>query len=361
MIRFPLTLDEALDTLAAVPNARIRAGGVDDHVLRARGLVGGPVVDLRDLPGHGQIESTRDGLRIGALVTMEELATHEAVVERYPALAQAAAAIGTPQVRGLITVGGNLLQQVRCWYLRNASFTCLKQGGATCYAREGDHSEHSVFDYGACVAPHPSTLAMVAALFDGLVELDGRDDELWSVPELLGDGTDPRRTHALPEGSVLTALVLPEPERDEASAYVRTTARARAEWALVEAAVRIELDSDGLIERARVFAGGVAVRPLRLEAVEEGLLGLSPTDGAVGGALAQIGSAAPGLPQAAYKARLLPPTLQAALMRAVGPEPEPDSESEAVTPSEGATSDESAATETSGADVRDAEPTPDGP
>lgn len=322
MIRFPAQIDEVLAALTATAGARLRAGGVDDHALRSAGIVGGPIVDLRDLASGREIERTaRGGLRIGAGVTIAALATHDLVRERYGALAQAAGALATPQIRAQATVAGNLLQQVRCWYFREPSFHCLKRGGATCHAREGDHSEHSVFDHSACVAPHPSTLAMVLGAFEAQVEIEGSDRNLRSIPELLGSGTDPRHTHDLEGSALVTAVVLPPVPREERSAYARTTARARADWALVEGCVRLEQSSDGLIERAVVWAGGVAVRPLELSSVADSLVGLDPTGGAIGGVLAQLEAPAPSLPQAAYKAQLLPPTLHAALRAATLPVP----------------------------------------
>lgn len=340
MIRFPTTIEEAIDSLAATPGARVRAGGTEESVLRAAGQVSAPLVDLRDLDRLRTVELGRGGLRIGARATLAEVAGHAVVAERYPALAQAASTMATPQIRAQATVGGNLLQEVRCWYLRHPAFPCLKQGGASCFARAGDHSEHSLFDLSTCVATHPSTLAMVAWLFDARIELDGDRDALRTVPEMLGSGADPRRTHALPPGSIITAIILPQPSPGERSAYARTTSRARSEWPLVEAAVRIRASDERVIRHAQLAVGAVAVRPLRLPEVAAGLVGLTPEDGAVGGVLATAGGPSPGLPQTAYKAQLLPPTLLAAILAAVGdppapPEPPAAAEPAAAEPSSG--------------------------
>ena len=317
MIQFPTSIKEA-----QAARARLRAGGVDEHDLRRRGIVGGPIADLRDMPGLRAIEATRwGGLRIGAKVTVAEVAASERIRDGWPALAHAAEAVGTPQIRAQGTVAGNLLQEVRCPYFRSADFDCLKKGGATCFAREGDHAFLSAWDESACVAPHPSTLAGALWAFDAEVEINGRNSDRRPLPQVLGDGTDPRRTHALEAGEVVTAIVLPPGTTGDRSAYVRTSHRARAEWALVEATARVRLNRAGKIEELSLVVGAVAPRPRRLDDVARALVGLAPQDPRIDGVLAALGIPAESLPQTGYKARLIPPTLRSALDRAFASEP----------------------------------------
>jgi xanthine dehydrogenase YagS FAD-binding subunit len=314
MITFPTSIEAA-----GAAQGRLRAGGTDEQELRHRGIVSGAIVDLRDVGGLDAIESTEDGgLRIGALVTLRALAADERLRAGYPGLAAAAGGLATPQIRARASVAGSLLQEVRCWYFRHRDFDCQKKGGAVCYARGGDHALHSAIDLGPCIAPHPSTMACALWAFDAQIEVDGA---LRDVPALLGPGTDPRRTHALEPGQVLTAVVLPPPVAGERSAYFRAIHRARAEWPLVEVTARVGLAEDGTIGALVLSAGGVANRPIRFDDAARALVGLEPDDPKVDTVLAALGKPAENLPGTAYKARLIPTTLRETLDRALASAP----------------------------------------
>lgn len=310
MITLPKTTEEA-----RAAKGTVRAGGTDLQELRHKGIVEGPVVDLRDLAGADAIELGADGTaRVGALVRLATLAEDPRIRAGWPGLADAAGGLATPQIRARATVGGALLQEVRCWYFRSAEFQCLKKGGATCFARAGDAVFHSAIDTGPCIAPHPSTLACALLAYDGKAEVDGA---LRDVPTLLGDGRDPRRTHAVAPGELLGAIVLPPPVPDERGAYLRAISRARAEWPLVEATVRVKLDG-GAISSLVMAVGGIANRPIRYDEAGRAAVGLRPDDPKLDDLLQALASP-PGatLPQAAYKLRLLPTTLRDALDRAL--------------------------------------------
>ncbi len=307
MIAFPTSAAEAAALLASRPDAAARAGGTDLEDLRHRGLRRGPTVDLRDVADLSTLNVTWDGgLRIGAGVRLAALAADPTVRAGWPGLAQAAGGLATPQVRAAATVGGSLLQDVRCWYYRDPAAACLKKGGSRCLAREGDALQHACYDLGACIAPHPSTLAMVLLALDASVEVQGGPG--LNIVSLLGDGSDPRRTHTLAPDAVVTAIVLPAAPAGVRAAYHRTIQRARAEWPLVEAYVHIEVEG-GKIARPRVAVGGVANRPLRLLEVEAALQGLA-LDADPEPALRAVDARAQGGPAApAWRARLVVPTL----------------------------------------------------
>ena len=93
------------------------------------------------------------GLRIGSAVTLADLVAN----------ADAAAEVGTPQIRNAGTVGGNLNQRPRCWYYRNEEFNCLKKGGSRCFAVDGENQYHAIFGGGPCHIVHPSSLAVPAS------------------------------------------------------------------------------------------------------------------------------------------------------------------------------------------------------
>jgi xanthine dehydrogenase YagS FAD-binding subunit len=307
MIVFPSSPQEA-----ARATGELRAGGTDLQDRRNRGISSGPLVDLRDVVGFDRMQLTPDGLRIGALTRIADLGRSEDVGARWRGLAEAASTLATPQIRAVATVGGNLLQRPRCWYFRNRELVCLKKGGEACLAREGDHFHHACFDRGPCLAPHPSTLATAFLAYDAQVEtVDGRRRTL---VELLGDGRDPRRENTLEPGAVVVAVIVPEPSAGERSAYFRATSRARSEWPAVEATVRI-VTAGSVIREAHVAIGGVATIPLRLEAVEDQLVGQPPSQHLFEYAAAYASKGANPPPGSAWKVPLLAGTVATALER----------------------------------------------
>ena len=114
---------------------------------------------------------------IGAAATLVDVAAHAALAKAYPALTEAAAGVGTPQIRNLGTVGGNLMQRPRCWYFRNEEFHCLKKGGARCFAVEGENQYHAIFGDGPCHIVHPSSLAMPLIAYGARIKVAGPQGE----------------------------------------------------------------------------------------------------------------------------------------------------------------------------------------
>ncbi|WAS93260.1 FAD binding domain-containing protein [Nannocystis punicea] len=312
-LELPTSLDAALGR-AGEP----RAGGTDLTERRRLNLSRGTVIDLRDVPGLDVITWREGQLHLGALVTLAAVAEHPEVRTRYPAVAATAASIATPQIRARATVGGNLLQHVRCWYYRRPGADCLKSGGSGCPARTGDHLFHACFDLGPCVAPHPSSLATALLAHDVRLEVAG--DREHTLASLYGDASDARRQHMLPPGALLTGVTLGPPLAAEQAAYVRAISRARAEWPLVEVVVRLVVAADQL-QTARVTVGGVANLPLRLAAVENLLVGKPATPETLTAAAAVAADGAKPLTGTAYKLDLLRGAVLDALERALAQTP----------------------------------------
>lgn len=311
MITFPKTLPEA-----RLAQGTVRAGGTDQTELRHKGIRTGPIVDLRDLAGYDTIAPTPDGgLRIGARVPIAQIAADPRVAAGWRGLAEAAGGLATPQIRARATIAGNLLQEVRCWYFRSPEFQCLKKDGASCFARSGDAEWHSVVDLGPCIAQHPSTLACALLAYDAKIEIGASD--VRTVPSVLGDGGDPRKTHAIRPNEIVTAVILPPAVIGEQAAYFRTIHRAGAEWPLVECTLRVRLDADGAIAALTLALGGIANRPMRFDEVGRAAVGLSPTGNKIDDLLASLVPSTATLTQAAYKTRLIPMTAREALDRAL--------------------------------------------
>ena len=313
MIRFPTSLSQ-VEVPPSGEAPVVRAGGTDLTERRRQGLSRGPILDLRDLPGLDTVEWDGQGAAmVGAKVRIADLAADPKLREAYPGLTAAAGDLATPQIRAVATFGGNLLQANRCWYYRNPDVQCLKKGGSTCLARQGDHLFHACFDRGPCACVHASTLGMALLAYEGRVMVHGADDR--TVEALYGDGSDATRDHQLEPGALLTHVVLPPPQPAEQAAYFRSTSRARSEWPLVEVLVRLALEGN-TITFARVAMGGVAPVPMRLPAVEKALVGGPASPEALAKAAALAKDGASPLPMTEYKVDLVEGTVLETLERA---------------------------------------------
>src|ERR1019366_1084395 len=150
----------------------LKAGGIDLLDLMKEGLLRPDrVVNLRAIPGLDTIADGEAGSRVGALVTLEQLAAHPAIRQSYAAVAGAAASSGSPPIRHMATIGGNLLQRPRCWYFRSVAHHCARKGGDHCFAFAGENQYHAVFGHDGCAIVHPSTVATALVAFNARVEL----------------------------------------------------------------------------------------------------------------------------------------------------------------------------------------------
>ena len=252
----PASVGEALELLER-DGAAVLAGGTDlagqiDRGLRAPALL----VDLQDA-GLGGIETDGDGVRIGATVTLAELAA-SGLAAPYVALAIAAGIAASPLLRNMGTVGGNLCQHTRCWYYRGEEWTCWLAGGDTCYAQIGDHRKHNL-EPGDCISAHPSDLAPALAACGASVVVRSRAEER-ELPllELYRTPTDDNRSLVvLRPGELVVAVRLPAPPA--ASTYLRTGERQAFSFPLVSVAAARRDGATSLV------AAGVANVPRALD------------------------------------------------------------------------------------------------
>jgi xanthine dehydrogenase YagS FAD-binding subunit len=284
-------------------SSEFRAGGTDLSERRRSGISRGPIVDLTPTETMTGIALGSDGAaRIGALVTIETLATDSRMQAAYPGFAAAAAGLATPQIRSVGTLGGNLAQRSRCWYFRNPHLACLKKGYAVCPARAGNHLYGVAFDLGPCVAPHPSTLAVALLAYDATVTTNQRSG--LTIGALLGDGTDGTVDNRLMPGEYIVHVDLPVPLARERAGYHRAIGRAYAEWPLVETVVRAVIAAEQF-EFIRVTAGGIAPVPLRFLDTEEALASAGSDEANIRRAAALAVRNAKPLSGTAYKLKLL--------------------------------------------------------
>jgi len=300
----------------SVTDAEFRAAGTDLSERRRSGLSRGTLIDLAASAEMTGIEWGADGAaRIGALTHIAAIAADLRMAMAYPGLAAAAGGLATPQIRHVATLGGNLAQRSRCWYYRNPHIACLKKGGTTCPARDGNHLYGVAFDLGPCVAPHPSTMAAALLAYEATVTTDRR--RALTIAQLLGDGADGSADHALEPGEIIKSVALPPPVGNERALYKRAISRSYAEWPLVEVVLRAVVAGGSFIF-LRVAAGGIAPVPFRLSAVEAAATGAPATPTTIARAAAQATIGAKPLAMTGYKLDLLRGLVQDLMEAATG-------------------------------------------
>jgi len=279
----PFGYERASDAAGAVAllegapeGARYLAGGTNlVDLMKLEVETPALLVDVRDL--GTEIEETADGgLRIGAGVTNSALAADRRVRERYPLLAEAVLAGASGQLRNVATVGGNLLQRTRCAYFQDVTKPCNKRRpGSGCPAREGDHRNLAVLGHSqACVATHPSDMAVALAALGATVHVAGpRGERSIPIPGLHRlPGDEPQRDTVLEPGELIVALELAPPVMAERARYRKVRDRASYAFAVVSVAVAVELDGDR-VRDCRIAFGGLAQVPWRAERAEAELCG----------------------------------------------------------------------------------------
>ena len=262
------TLPDALAALGD-PGTRAIGGGtdllpcIDEGVVRLT-----RVVDVRDLPGAGDITLRADGsARVGAGVRLADLAAHAGVRAHFPLLADAAAAVGSPALRNMGTLGGNLGQRMRCWYFRRG-VACFKNGGDRCAAYAGEHEYHGIIPGGSCHAVHPSDPAVALEVLDAQVEIAGPGGATrrCTIAELYaGAMDDPHGEMTLAAGELITAVELPAAAADGGQHWEKIIQRGAWDFALIACAAARRTDGS-----VRMALGGVGLGPWRIaHSVEE--------------------------------------------------------------------------------------------
>jgi xanthine dehydrogenase YagS FAD-binding subunit len=312
---------QAVATVADDPDARFLAGGTNlvDH-LKLGIATPGTLVDVGHLPLDG-LEDLDGGLRVGANVRNSDLAADPRVRTRWPVVSRALLAGASGQIRNQATTAGNLLQRTRCVYFQDLTTPCNKrEPGTGCSAAEGYGRYNAILGASAqCVTVHPSDLAIALAAVDATVLALGPDGQrripAAGLHRLPGDAPD--RDTVLQHGELITAVELPASAAARRSTYVKVRDRASFAFALVSAAVGLDLADDGTVRDVRIAWGGVAHKPWRAARAEDALRGRPLTAAAVRAAAElELEAAAPG-PGADYKVPMVRNTTALAFHRLV--------------------------------------------
>jgi xanthine dehydrogenase YagS FAD-binding subunit len=318
MQNFAYVLPESLAEAQAAATEKgsvIKAGGIDlldlmkGNIVRPERLVN--LLTVKG-PALRAITAKEDGLHIGALATLADLAAHAGAP---PVLAEAAGLAATPQIRNVATVGGNLAQRVRCWYFRSNTFPCARKEGNTCYAQKGENKYHGLFDNGDCAAVSASSIAPPLVALDAVVVTTKRKIPIEKF--FVATTTDITKEHVLEEGEIITEVFVPAAAKGTRNAFREATERDSQDWALVSASVVLEMDGS-TVKSARVALGAVAAVPYRVPAVEAALVGKKITEANAAKAAEAAFAKAKPFTDNAYKVPLGRAILKRAILAAAG-------------------------------------------
>ncbi|CAN5841933.1 xanthine dehydrogenase family protein subunit M [soil metagenome] len=339
----PSSVEQAVAALAGADSAEALSGGTD-LLCRMKDYISSPerIVYLKEIDGLRGINTEGDNVVIGAGTTLTDIVDDETIRDQYPALRQAALEVGTPQIRNMSSLAGNLLQRPRCWYYRSGfgllggkrengklvrelggefapfdvSIVGKPQGGHV--VRMGDNRYHAIFKTdGAALFVNPSNTApaLIALGAKGVLvgpvgERTVSIEELYTIPEDEGD-----HELTLKPGELLTKVLLPKAEGRSATYEVRQ--KLSHDWPLVLASVCLEMDGDK-VSKASIVLGQVAAIPWKSEKAEEAITGkeITPETAEAAGEAATEG--AEPLSQNAYKVPLVKIAVKRALLAAIG-------------------------------------------
>jgi len=228
------------------------------------------VIDLGGVASLRGISESDEGILIGAQTTLTEIADSPLINKKYSLLAKAAAHVATPQIRNVSSIGGNLIQDTRCWYYR-AGLDCYRAGGTKCYADtpEGMNREHCLFNADRCVAVSPSDTAPALVALDAQLIISGPSGQRVVAAEdfFIGPEVDIERMTVLEKNEILTSIRLPSTWSNSIFYFEKVADRKSWDFALVNIAVALK-EKNGVISDVRMACGGVECVPKRLSVVE---------------------------------------------------------------------------------------------
>jgi xanthine dehydrogenase YagS FAD-binding subunit len=272
-------VDEAASTLRRYgKKAAIIAGGTDllgkmkDEILPTYPEA---LVNIKTIPGLDFISYKAGVLSIGALTRLEDIATNDLIRKKCPALAEAAGKTASTHLREMGTIGGNICQDIRCWYYRNPNnrFPCLRKGGGRCYAIDGDNRYHSIFGGSVeqgCYAVHPSDTAPALIALNATIKTNKKSikaEEFFQISVA--------KTTILDEDEIVTEIQMPTPPGK--SAFVKFALRKTIDFPIVNCAAMVSV-SGKKVTAARICLNAVYVKPYRAFKAEESLIGEAITE-----------------------------------------------------------------------------------
>lgn len=301
-------------------STEVLAGGTDvlalmkDDVIAPKRLIN--IKDIKDLRG---VSSTAQGLRVGALTTLGELADEDSVKKNYPALSEALLEAASPQIRNMATVGGNLCQRPRCWYFRSGLGLLPKDQSGKELVPAGENRYHAILgNEGAAKFVSPSTVVPILIAYGAKIRLEGPKGkrELPLEKFFLIPKSEAEREHDLRPNEIVTELVIP-PSSDLKAAHYEIRQKEAFDWPLAVAAVALKMQGAN-VASARVVLGYIAPVPWPSPEAEQAISGQPINKNtAQKAADAALAKATP-LSHNAYKVRLAKVALTRAILKAAG-------------------------------------------
>jgi len=276
----PSSIADAMNLLEQYGlDAWVMAGGLDsfdwfkDRIKKPK-----VVVDLSGIEELKGVRASDNGIEIAALTTLTEIVNDPVVKEKYSLLAQAAESVASPQIRNQGTIGGNVSQDTRCWYYR-AGWPCYRAGGNICYADTpvARNREHAILHADRCVAVNPSDAAPALIALDAkfVIQTSKGDRIVDAQDYFIGPDIDITRMHILHPGQLLTAIRIPTTWAGTQFYFEKVRDRNVWDFPLLNVASAMVV-AGGVIERIRIAVNAAAARPLRLQAVEDAVVGKPP-------------------------------------------------------------------------------------
>ena len=273
----PVQVEDALEIASRFADRGWLVGGGQDTYgwLKDRAKSVDALIDLSGIESLRGIRETDAGIEIGALTTLTEVINNELIQQRYSLLSDAAKQVASPQIRNIGTLGGNVSQDVRCWYYRRG-LSCYRAGGNLCYADtpQGMNREHALFDSSRCVAAGTSdTAPALVALDASMVIRNSTGERVVSAEDFfVGPANDIKNTTILRPGEILAGVRIPSTWANASFYWEKVADRNVWDFSLVNIAAAFKLNGDA-IEDSRIVAGAVQTTPRRLTNVENAIQG----------------------------------------------------------------------------------------
>jgi xanthine dehydrogenase YagS FAD-binding subunit len=273
----PVQVEDALAIAGRLAERGWLVGGGQDTYgwLKDRAKSVDALIDLSAIEALRGVRETADGIEIGALSTLTEISENPLIKSRYSVLSDAAAVVASPQIRNIGTLGGNISQDVRCWYYRRG-LSCYRAGGNLCYADtpEGMNREHSLFEASRCVAASASDTAPALVALDASMVIRSVDGErvVSAQDYFVGPALDIENTTVLQPGEILTAVRIPSTWANATFYFEKVSDRNVWDFSLVNVAAAFKV-SNGNIEDSRIVCGAVQCTPRRVTNVENAIRG----------------------------------------------------------------------------------------